>query len=195
MTRQARLLEDGGFYHVLTRGNDRKKIFRYSQDFLRFIQLVVETLEKHPVQIYHYCLMGNHIHFLIKAVKAHEVSKFFHVLLQRYAYCFRKRYQHTGYVFQNRYKSCPIEKESYLLECARYIERNPVRAKLVCQPEEYRWSSYLCYAEGRRDDIIKEMNPMYIELAETEAERRILYRGYILQERPYESIVDKGLRI
>lgn len=195
MPRTARLIEDNSYYHVLTRGNDRKRIFRYPQDCLSFLKIASETLEKHPVLIYHYCLMGNHMHLLVKAIKAPDVSKFFQILFQRYAHHFRKRYNNTGYLFQNRYKSYYIDKDSYLLECARYIERNPVRAKIVSSPDEYRWSSYLCYAYGKKDAIIKEYNPLYLQLGQSCRDRQTKYRAYLLEDRPYEHIVDKGLMI
>jgi putative transposase len=195
MPRQARQLVDGHYYHILTRGNDRKRIFRSRQDYLCFKRMVKEGLEKHRVSIYHYCLMGNHMHFLIKAIEANSVPLFFKNVFQRYACRFRKRYRHTGYLFQNRYKSYLIDKESYLLECARYIERNPFRAGMADDMEGYPWTSYLYYARGAQDDIIIEKNPLYTELSDNDAERQRRYRDYILQERPYELIVDKGLRI
>ena len=195
MPRGPRLLEDGSYYHILTRGNDRKRIFRYAGDYSRFLVLARECALKYPVFIFHYCLMGNHIHFLIKTTEARHTPKFFQALFQSYAAYFRKRYRHTGYLFQNRYKSYYIDKETYLLECARYIERNPVRAGIVESISDYRWSSYLYYAEGNGDDIITLPDPLYLEMAKTDADRRRLYKDYILQERPYELLVDKGLRI
>jgi putative transposase len=124
-----------------------------------------------------------------------DMPKFFQILFQRYACYFRKRYRHTGYLFQNRYKSYPITKETYLLECARYIERNPIRAKVVDSPGDYRWASFLYYAAGAKDDIIKEPNPLYKEMANSDVERRKIYKDYILEERAYEHLVDKGLGI
>jgi putative transposase len=139
--------------------------------------------------------MNNHIHFLVKANKAQDMPKFFQSLFQRYASYFRKRYEHEGYLFQNRYKSYHINKDSYLLECARYIERNPVRANIVMDPGSYKWSSYACYSKSNKDAIIKELNPLYLSMAASNAERQERYKSYLLEERPYEHIVDKGLRI
>jgi len=78
---------------------------------------------------------------------------------------------------------------------ARYIERNPIRAQITTNPLTYRWSSFSFYARGAEDAIIKTINPLYLELAKTEEERQEKYYRYILEERPYEHIVDKGLRI
>lgn len=195
MPRQARMLEDGRCYHIITRGNDRRRLFRVKQDFLWFLKLVKEGLRKYDVRIYHYCLMTNHIHILIKAVKAKDVPIFFKFIFQRYAQNFRKRYHNAGYLFQNRYKSYQIDKDSYLLDCGRYIERNPLRAGLVVNLSEYPWNSYLYYAHGRADDIIKEPNPLFLQLGTNDEERRRKYIEYIMEDRPYEHLVDKGLRI
>ena len=194
MSRQARLLKDGGYYHITTRGNDRTRIFRSDSDFIYFIKLIKEALEKNSIHIHHYCLMNNHLHFLISVIDSSRAPKFFQNIFQRYACYFRKRYRHVGYLFQNRYKSNPIEKESYSLECSRYIERNPVRAGIVKDPADYRWSSYSYYAFGEKDDIVTP-NPAYIELSKDDEDRKRLYREYVLQERLYEHIVDKGLGI
>jgi len=195
MPRMSRLIEDNGIYHIITRGNDRKKLFRYSQDYIYFLKLAEETLSKHHLLIYNYCLMGNHMHFLVKTPKSENLPKFFQILFQRYANHFRKRYKHTGYLFQNRYKSYQVKKDSYLLECARYIERNPIRAGVVEDPKDYEWSSYLYYSTGNRDAIIKEPNPLYENMANTNSERQNRYKKYLLEDRPYEHIVDKGLKI
>ncbi len=195
MPRIARLIEDNGVYHIITRGNDKKRLFRYSRDYIHFLKLTQDTIEKYGIAVYHYCLMSNHMHFLIRVNKAQDMPKFFQILFQRYANYFRKRYKHTGYLFQNRYKSYQITKDIYLLECARYIERNPVRANVVIDPGDYRWSSYLCYSKGNKDAIIKKLNPLYLSMASTNMDRQERYKAYLLEERLYEHIVDKGLRI
>ena len=194
MPRKPRLLMDEEFYHILTRGNDRKKLFCSKHDYHYFLQIVHETLNKHPIRIYHYCLMKNHVHFVIKALDYTDVPKFFKILFQRYASYFRKRYDHVGFLFQNRYKSFHIKKESYLLECGRYVERNPVRKNMVKNPEEYEWSSYSFYSRGDKNNIIKEPSPLYLNMGNSNKERQRLYKEYILQERPYEHIVDEALR-
>lgn len=194
MPRKPRVLLDGGYYHVLTRGNDRRKIFRYKQDYKCFLGLIKKYLAKFQVSILHYCLMPNHIHLLIRVQIAKDLPKFMQAILQVYASYFRKKYNSVGFVFQNRYKSYLIEKESYLLECARYIERNPARAKITSDILDYPWSSVSFYAGGIDNGIIKIANPFYLEFAETDSERKQRYRDYVLEERPYEDIVDKVLK-
>jgi len=191
MARKRRVLLDGNYYHVLTRGNDRKKIFRYKQDYNCFLKIIKKYLAKFQVSILHYCLMPNHIHLLIQAQKAKDLPKFMQAILQVYASYFRKKYNSSGFVFQNRYKSYLIEKESYLLECARYIERNPIRANIVSNLLDYHWSSFSFYVRGTDNGIIKIRDPLYLEFAKTELDCKQRYRDYVSEERPYEHIVDE----
>src|SRR4030042_6882825 len=195
MPRQARILLDGGYYHIITRGNDRRRLFRYKQDYKYFLAVIKKYLTKFQVNILNYCLMPNHIHLLVKAKKAEDLPKYMQAILQVYAGYFREKHDSVGFVFQNRYKSCIIEKESYLLECARYIERNALRAKITQNLLDYPWSSFSFYAKGIDDGIIKIVNPLYLQFDKTEQERRKKYLDYILEERPYELIVDKEFRM
>lgn len=143
MPRQPRLVVDNGYYHIVTRGIDRRKLFRYSQDYKYFLETVVKYLKKFRVSVVHYCLMPNHLHILVKVEKKDDLSKFMQGALQVYAHYFRKRYSSVGFVFQNRYKSRHIDSDAYLLECGRYIERNPLRANLVNDLFTYRCAKYL----------------------------------------------------
>lgn len=195
MPRCPRGLVNGGYYHVLTRGNDRRKLFRYRQDYDYFLKVIKNYLLEFQIDIFHYCLMPNHIHLLIKLQEAKELSKFMQAILQVYASYFRKKYNSVGFVFQNRYKSHPIDKDSYLLECGRYIERNPLRAGIAEDLLSYPWSSLLFYVKGMRDDIINASNPLYLELANIDSERREKYQNYVLEERPYEHLLDQAFKI
>lgn len=195
MPRKPRVLVDGGYYHIVTRGIDCRRLFRYDQDYRYFLELISKYLLKFQVQVIHYCLMPNHLHLLVRADRAVDLPKFLQVVLQVYASFFRKKYRSTGFVFQNRYKSRFINSDSYLLECGRYIERNPLRAKIESDLSEYPWSSYLFYANGKESTIIKTSNPLYLSLGNNAQERQQKYREYLLQERPYEHIVDNAFRI
>ena len=194
MPRRPRIILEGGYYHILTRGNDRRKLFRYRQDYNFFLRTAKRYLKKYPLNIINYCLMPNHLHILVQVNKADDLPKFMQGLLQVYASYFRRKYHSAGFVFQNRYKSIYIERDGYLLECARYIERNPLRAKIANNIHDYPWSSFLHYAKGSSDDIIKIDNPLYLALADSTEERRQLYLKYLLEERPYEQIVDNTFR-
>jgi putative transposase len=195
MPRDARRLVDGGCYHVVTRGIDRRILFGDEVDNQYFLDIVRDNLARFEISIFHYCLMVNHIHLLIKATKAADLPKFMQAILQSYASYFRKKYLSVGFIFQNRYKSRVIDNDSYLLECGRYIERNPLRSKIVLELSCYRWSSYLLYAKGDKDDVVKVLNPLYLDLASTDEKRREVYINYVQQDRPYEDILDKEFHI
>lgn len=195
MPRDARKLVDGGCYHVVTRGIDRRILFEDEVDNQYFLDIVGNNLTRFEIAIFHYCLMANHIHLLIKVKKAADLPKFMQAILQGYAYYFRKKYLSVGFIFQNRYKSKLISNDAYLLECGRYIERNPLRSKMVLELSRYRWSSYLLYAKGEKNDIVKSWNPLYLNLADTDEERKELYVNYVSQGRPYEDILDKEFHI
>jgi putative transposase len=195
MPRTARHLADKGFYHVVTRGIDRRKLFRSHRDYNYLLEVLEKYSVKFQVAIVHYCLMSNHLHLLIFSERAGDLPRFMQGVLQTYAAYFRKKFGSVGFVFQNRYKSRFINKDSYLLECGRYIERNPLRAKITDNPLNYPWSSYSYYAEGKPNSLIKLINPLFLGLAEIEKERQRVYSKYVLEERLYEHIVDKEFKL
>lgn len=193
--RRPRSLINKGYYHILTRGNNRRTVFQCQADYVCMLGIIGLYLEKFQIRIFHYCLMPNHIHLLVQAVKSADLPKFMQGILQVYANYFRKKYDSTGFLFQNRYKSIHIKKESYLLDCARYIERNPLRAKICKDLKAYLWSSYLFYAEGRENRIVEKPNPCFLSLSNSAIDRQRIFQEYVIQERPYDHIVEKALRI
>jgi len=136
--------------------------------------------------------MSNHFHLLIRANNAIDLPRFIQGLTLSYGQYYKRTYHHTGHVYQNRYKSILIEHDAYLLECGRYIERNPVRAGIITSAGEYFWSSYKYYANGKYDAII-DMDPVYTTLGNTPKERQEAYKEYVNTERPYEKIIDSVL--
>lgn len=195
MPRTARILADKSYYHVLNRGIDKRRLFCCNKDYTHFLNTLRAYLPCFSISILHFCLMPNHIHLLVYAEKSKDLPKFMQLILQVYAIYYRKRYNSFGFVFQNRYKSILIDKDSYLLECARYIERNPLRAKIANNLLEYPWCSFSFYANGDKNNILKTLNPLYFDLGQTIQERQQRYIKYILEERPYENILDNELRI
>jgi len=195
MPRKARIIADGGYYHILTRGNNRKAIFLDNQDYCCFLEIIKAYLSKFQVFLMHYCLMPNHVHFLVRLKKAPDLAKFIQAILQVYANYYRKKYNSVGYTFQNRYVSHPIESDIYLLECARYIERNPLRANIANNLIDYRFSSFSFYVQGHDEGIVNCKNPLYLGLGESDSIRRQLYKDYIGVERPYDSLIDRIFRL
>lgn len=132
-----------GFYHVMVRGINRMNIFGDDKDRQFFLHLLKEYVIKMDVQIHAFCLMDNHVHLLIKAEKE-DLSNYMRVILTRYAKFFNKKYNRTGHLFQNRFKSEIIDTEKYFLTVLRYILQNPQKA-FICTTENYQWSSIKSY--------------------------------------------------
>ena len=185
MPRRKRETSPTGFYHWIARGINRKNLFHGTRDYDFFINLLKEYSNKFEAQIYHYCLMTNHVHLLIHTEELDPLIRFSHYVKRKYAYYQSKAYHISGATFERMYRSKPVGQDVYLLECARYIDRNPLRAGMVRDPGEYRYGSYHCYAHGTENDLITK-SPAYLELAPEESERRKLYIAYVTQPRPQE---------
>jgi len=186
---------DDGYYHIVTRGNNKKLLFIDEFDYEMMKKTIARYLEKFNIGLVHYCLMPNHLHWVVQTWTARDLPKFMQGVLQVYAAYFKDKYSAVGYLFQNRYKSLFIDKESYLLECARYIERNPLRAKLVNDLREYKYSSFHYYALAQPDELLNKINPLYKDFGSNPVARQAAYLKYVLQERPYDQIVDDVFRI
>lgn len=134
----------GGLYHIVCRGNNQRRVFKSPQDYKKFLNILRETKKKYPFYLYSYNLLPNHYHLEIETVEV-SISKIMHQVNNTYAKYFRKRYGGSGHLFQERFYSSLINKDSYFWEVACYIDLNAVRAGLAKRPEDYKWSSYLIY--------------------------------------------------
>ena len=179
MPRTARKLIDGGTYHVLTRGNNAQPIFLQDNDCQQYMRFLAASLAEHRLKLYHFVLMPNHVHLVLCTSVGKALSKAMAGLNLRYAWYYRKRHGYSGHLWQGRFKSLHIDKESYLLEVGRYVELNPVRANLVKEPAAYAWSSFRTYADGIDNSLLKP-NPLYELLGRTTEERRARYRTFVL---------------
>ena len=148
MSRALRIEYAGALYHVTSRDNARASIYLDELDFSLFIEVLASVCERFNWVIHSYCLMTNHYHLLIETPDA-NLSKGMRQLNGVYTQKFNRKHRRVGHLFQGRYKSILVDKESYLLEVGRYILLNPVRAKMVDTPEEYEWSS-LCYLTAQQ---------------------------------------------
>jgi putative transposase len=192
MPRQPRRYDPEIAYHIIARGNNRQTLFGKTADFERFRFLLGFLKSQCPLDIFHYCFMTNHVHLLVRFPVEDSFRRFFQRAFLLYAKYFAREYRHVGHVFQDRFKSLEVRDDSYLLECGRYIERNPLKAGLVSVLNRYRWSSYGFYAEGATDDLITP-NPLYPTLASKAEELAERYRAYVLTERPTDRILEKAV--
>lgn len=141
MSRQARIKSNSGIYHVMIRGINQQQIFEEKEDYLKFIQTLKDCKAISNFKIYAYCLMGNHIHLLIKTCNE-PLEQIFKRIGGRFIYWYNIKYQRTGHLFQDRFKSEPVEDDSYFLTVLRYIHQNPVKAEICNKPEHYLYSSF-----------------------------------------------------
>jgi len=146
MPRKARKLSSTKIYHVMIRGNRKQDIFLKDEDRLKFIKILKKVKRKEEYELYAFCLMSNHVHLLIKE-KNEQLSRIMKRINISYVNYFNQKYQQIGHLFQDRYKSEPIESENYLLAVLSYIHNNPLNAFIVKNLEEYPWSSYCIYTE------------------------------------------------
>ena len=141
MARPLRIEFPGALYHVTSRGNERRPVFRDDQDCEMFLAFLAQAIERFGWSLTAWVLMVNHFHLVVHTPEP-NLSRGMHWLLSRYAGWFNRRHHRSGHLFQGRFKSIFVDKETYFREVLRYAVLNPVRAQMVSRPEDYRWSSY-----------------------------------------------------
>jgi putative transposase len=141
MARPLRIEFPGAVYHVTSRGNERRSIFRSDRDRKAFLGFLAKATRRFGWSVTAWVLMNNHFHLVIQTPEP-NLSRGMQWLNGSYAGWFNDRHDRSGHLFQGRFKAFLIEKESYFAEVLRYVVLNPVRAQIVQQPEAYRWSSY-----------------------------------------------------
>lgn len=153
MPRAARIVIPGIPHHIIQRGNRRQRVFFDDENRRFYLGLLAKYGKKYGIDYLAYCLMGNHVHLV--AVPSHEISlaKGIGDAHKAYTRVINERQEWTGYLWQGRFISFPME-ESYLYPAFRYVEMNPVRAKLVQRPEEYRWSSARFHIFSEKDTLV-----------------------------------------
>ena len=148
MSRQARQKSESGIYHVMLRGINQQQIFEDKDDYAIFLETLKLCKKNTGFELFAYCLMGNHVHLLLKVNPLFgELDTVLKRIGVRYVHWFNYKYQRTGHLFQDRFKSEPVEDDQYFLTVLAYIHQNPVRAGLVRHPKDYAESSYAEYLQ------------------------------------------------
>jgi REP element-mobilizing transposase RayT len=163
MARPLRITYPGAFYHVTSRGNERKNVFKSRRDREKFLEYLESATERYDAVIHAYCLMGQHYHLLLETPSGNlpqimrhingAYTTYFNSKRTRSGHLFQGRYKErtrSGHLFQGRYKAILVDIDEYAKELSGYIHLNPVRAKIVDTPEEYDWSSYKFYIGKQR---------------------------------------------
>lgn len=153
MARPLRIEYEGAFYHVTARGNERRKIYWNDRDYEKFKEYLKDAQVKYGYRLHCYVLMTNHYHLLIETPEG-NLSQVMHYINGSYTTYINKKRNRSGHLLQGRYKAILVEHDRYLLELSRYMHLNPVRAKMVAHPAEYRQSSYNSYVSRSVEDIV-----------------------------------------
>lgn len=200
MSRPLRIQFPGAFYHVMNRGIARKKIFLGKSDYEEFLKTLSEIHELWGVEVFAYCLMGNHYHLCMMTPEG-NLSRVMRHLNGVYTQRFNKAHSSDGPIFRGRYKAIVVDADEYLTQVVRYIHLNPVEAGLVREPEDYEWSSHSVYLHPKEApkwlnviDVlegfgsIREFHSFVVSGSEDSL------KGYYNRERKSPILGDKGFR-
>jgi putative transposase len=183
MGRLPRPIDDALVYHALNRGNNRGDVLVEDEDREAFLVALSRTRDRYPFRLFGYCLMTNHFHLLLRPEPGQTISRIMQSLTVAHTRRFHRHHKTSGHVWQGRFRSPVIQDDMHLLVVLRYIEANPLRAGMVADPADYRWSSYRCHGAGRDDPLLSGF-PEWDEMGPTEAERRRRWRMKVRGAQP-----------
>lgn len=184
MPRLSRIILPNRPHHIIQRGHNKQDIFLSDDDYLYYLENLNDWKQRLGCKIYAYCLMTNHVHLIIDpGPKAANLALLMKRVAGRQTRYVNRRYQRTGTLWEGRYKSSPIETDTYLLACCRYVELNPMRAHMVSRPEQYRWSSYRSKV-GLAEWGGLDQDPCYEALAPTPSQRAERYAKWVSEDVP-----------
>src|SRR5512135_1909245 len=175
MGRLTRPIDDDLVYHALNRGNNRAPVFHDESDHEAFLEALARTRRRYPFRLYGYCLMTNHFHLLLRPEPGQPISRIVQSLTVAHTARYHKRQRTIGHVWQGRFKSPVIQDDGHLRAVLRYIEANPLRAGMVQDLADYRWSSYPAHGLGRPDPLLSPI-PEWDDLSSTPARVRAQWR-------------------
>lgn len=153
MPRVARKKSKTGIYHIIHRGNNRQMIFKDDEDRSKFLYKLIDYKEICEYEIYAYCLMGNHMHLVLKE-GLEPLEQIMRRIGASYVHWYNSKYERIGNLFQDRFKSEPVNTDAYLKTVIRYVHQNPVKAKIAKDLLDYKWSSYGEYIGSSKNILI-----------------------------------------
>lgn len=178
MPRSLRLQVAGGVFHVTARGNRRQEIFTSDRERAYFLALLTVICARLGWKCHAYCLMTNHYHLLIETPNG-DLSRGLHWLNFRYAQWFNVQHGYTGHLFQGRFHSVLVESNVHLVELARYIVLNPVRAGMCARPQDWRWSSYRVFAREQLRPTSLHVDWLLAQFGRDSDGARAAYRQFV----------------
>ena len=183
MARPLRICVPNGVYHVIARGNERAPIYRDDADRFRFLRTLARVVDRFGWLCHGYCLMENHYHLVVETPRP-NLPAGMQQLNGPYAQGFNERHDRCGHVFQARYRSILVEKESHLLALCRYVVLNPVRAGVCPRAEAYYWSSYLATAGHAPVERFLVTDWILGSFATTRRAAQARYRAFVAEGEP-----------
>jgi len=156
MARLPRIVVPNQPLHIMHRGNNRQDIFESEDDLTRIKEDIEHSLLKSGCSLHAYVIMTNHLHLLVTPKDKEQLTVFMQSMASRYVRYFNAKNKRTGTIWEGRFKSCLVDSEHYLFALYKYIEMNPVRAGMVMELADYKWSSYAHNALGKADRLISE---------------------------------------
>ena len=179
MARPLRIEFPGAVYHITSRGNERRSIFRSDRDRKAFLAFLANATRRFGWSVTAWVLMNNHFHLVIQTPEP-NLSRGMQWLNGSYAGWFNDRHDRSGHLFQGRFKAFLIEKESYFAEVLRYVVLNPVRAGIVEQPEAYRWSSYRATAGLAEAPAWLDIHSALTTFSDDRTTAQVQYRQFVV---------------
>jgi putative transposase len=180
MARPLRVEFEGALYHITSRGNAGRNIFLDDRDRLRFLDVLRDVVDRFGWLCHAYCLMSNHYHLLAETPHS-NLSRGMRHLNGVYTQAVNQRHKRTGHIFQGRFKSILVEKESHLLQVARYVVLNPVRAQIVKHARQWRWSSYRAMAGEIASPDFLTTEWLLAQFHDRQDRARLAYRRFVAE--------------
>lgn len=176
MPRPPRITVPGQPLHLIHRGNNRSLTFRVLEDYELYIEVLRAASTRCGCAVHAYALMPNHVHLLATPADERSASRMMQAIGREYVRYFNDRHARTGTLWEGRFRSALIDCDRYFFTCSRYIELNPVRARMVASPADYRWSSFGFNALGVNDNVVTP-HALYNALGARTSERLVAYHA------------------
>lgn len=178
MARALRIEYPGAFYHVTSRGNERRDVFKTKRDREKFLEYLSSATVRYGAVVHTWCQMSNHYHLILETPRG-NLSEIMHHINGAYTTYFNVKRERSGHLFQGRFKAILIEASEYATQLSRYIHLNPVRAGIVGRPEEYRWSSYRGYVGEEVVPIWLRTEFIHGHFGTKVQEAQVKYRSFV----------------
>lgn len=193
MARQLRISGEGAVHHITSKCNNEEFLLNAEKEFNKYLEIIGDCKKRYNFKLYHYALLNNHIHLLLQTGEKGSVSEILKYINGVYAGWYNRVKDRKGHLWQDRFGSKIIEAENYFLRCAIYIELNPVRAGLVKNPLDWKFSSARASIEGENDKII-DVSDVYLSLGCDTKERQFEYKALLKFELERTNALNEAIR-